>query len=390
MLLESGVLMRFGLAPEIEEIRATVRKWVEERLAPIADEIDRTNEFPRYLWPELGELGLLGITASEEYGGSGQGYLAHIVVYEEMARGSASVALSYGAHSNLCVNQIQLNGTPEQKERYLPKLVTGEHIGALAMSESGAGSDVVSMSLRAEDKGDYYLLNGTKMWITNGPQADTLIVYAKTDPAAGSKGITAFIIEKAFSGFSASPKLDKLGIRGSDTSELVFDNCMVPKNNVLGVANQGVKVLMSGLDYERITVAAVPLGIMEAALDLAIPYIHERKQFGQPIGKFQLVQAKIADMYTSLGASRAYLYACAAAADRGDVTRQDAAAAFLFASERATEVALDAMQLMGANGYMNDCAAGRLVRDAKLLEIGGGTTQIRRMLIGREIFNLTA
>jgi len=390
MLLESGVLMRFGLAPEIEEIRATVRKWVEERLAPIADEIDRTNEFPRYLWPELGELGLLGITASEEYGGSGQGYLAHIVVYEEMARGSASVALSYGAHSNLCVNQIQLNGTPEQKKRYLPKLVTGEHIGALAMSESGAGSDVVSMSLRAEDKGDYYLLNGTKMWITNGPQADTLIVYAKTDPAAGSKGITAFIIEKAFSGFSASPKLDKLGIRGSDTSELVFDNCMVPKNNVLGVANQGVKVLMSGLDYERITVAAVPLGIMEAALDLAIPYIHERKQFGQPIGKFQLVQAKIADMYTSLGASRAYLYACAAAADRGDVTRQDAAAAFLFASERATEVALDAMQLMGANGYMNDCAAGRLVRDAKLLEIGGGTTQIRRMLIGREIFNLTA
>jgi len=390
MLLESGVLMRFGLAPEIEEIRATVRKWVEERLAPIADEIDRTNEFPRYLWPELGELGLLGITASEEYGGSGQGYLAHIVVYEEMARGSASVALSYGAHSNLCVNQIQLNGTPEQKKRYLPKLVTGEHIGALAMSESGAGSDVVSMSLRAEDKGEYYLLNGTKMWITNGPQADTLIVYAKTDPAAGSKGITAFIIEKAFSGFSASPKLDKLGIRGSDTSELVFDNCMVPKNNVLGVANQGVKVLMSGLDYERITVAAVPLGIMEAALDLAIPYIHERKQFGQPIGKFQLVQAKIADMYTSLGASRAYLYACAAAADRGDVTRQDAAAAFLFASERATEVALDAMQLMGANGYMNDCAAGRLVRDAKLLEIGGGTTQIRRMLIGREIFNLTA
>ena len=389
MLGDSGVLMRFGLPTEIEEMRSVVRRWVEQRLAPRAAELDRTDLFPRELWPELGEMGLLGITVPEAYGGAGLGYLAHVVAYEELARGSAAFALSYGAHSNLCVNQIALNGSDEQKRKYLPKLLAGEHVGALAMSEAGAGSDVVSMTLRAEDRGDHFLLNGTKMWITNGPQADTLVVYAKTDPSAGAKGITALIIEKVFEGFSASPKLDKLGIRGSDTSELVFINCRVPKQNVLGGINGGVQILMSGLDYERITVAAVPLGIMEASLDLVIPYIHERKQFGQQIGKFQLVQAKIADMYTSLGASRAYLYACAAAADRGEVTRQDAAAAFLFASERATEVALDAMQLLGGNGYMNDCAAGRLVRDAKLLEIGGGTTQIRRMLIGREIFNRT-
>ncbi len=389
MLGDLGVLMRFGLPPEIEEMRSVVRRWVEQRLAPRAAEIDRTDRFPRELWPELGEMGLLGITVPEAYGGTGLGYLAHVVAYEELARGSAAFALSYGAHSNLCVNQIALNGSEGQKRKYLPSLLTGEHVGALAMSEAGAGSDVVSMTLRAEDRGDHLLLNGTKMWITNGPQADTLVVYAKTDPSAGAKGITALIIEKAFEGFSASPKLDKLGIRGSDTSELVFNNCRVPKENVLGSVNGGVRILMSGLDYERITVAAVPLGIMEASLDLVIPYIHERKQFGQQIGRFQLVQAKVADMYTSLGASRAYLYACAAAADRGEVTRQDAAAAFLFASERATEVALDAMQLLGANGYMNDCPAGRLVRDAKLLEIGGGTTQIRRMLIGREIFSRT-
>jgi len=389
VLSNSGLLMRYGLAPEIEEMRGVVRRWVDETLAPMADEIDKSNRFPRELWPALGELGLLGVTAGEEYGGAGLGYLAHVVAVEEISRGSAAIGLSYGAHSNLCVNQIVLNGTEEQRQRYLPKLISGEHVGALAMSEAGAGSDVVSMSLKAEDVGDHYVLNGTKMWITNGPHADTLVVYAKTDPGSGPKGITAFIIEKSFDGFSPSPKLDKLGMRGSDTSELVFDNCAVPKKNVLGAVNEGVRVLMSGLDYERIIVGACSLGMMEAALDLAVPYVHDRKQFGQEIGEFQLVQAKIADMYTSLGAARAYTYAAAAAADRGEVTRQDAAATFLFASERATESALDAMQLMGGNGYMNDCPAGRLLRDAKLLEIGGGTTQIRRMLIGREIHSRT-
>ncbi|MEM9532316.1 MAG: acyl-CoA dehydrogenase family protein [Pseudomonadota bacterium] len=389
MLLNSGALMRFGLPPEIDELRDAVRRVVEDKVAPLAAEVDRSNKFPRHLWPELGELGLFGITVAEEHGGMGLGYLAHVVVNEEMSRGSASIGLSYGAHSNLCLNQLQLNATEAQKEKYLPKLLSGEHVGALAMSEHGAGSDVVAMALKAERVEGGFRLNGTKMWITNGPHADVLIVYAKTDPDKGPHGITAFIVEKSFEGFSASPKLDKLGMRGSDTSELVFNGCFVPQENVLGKVNGGVAVLMSGLDYERVILGAGALGIMEASLDAVMPYIHDRKQFGQPIGQFQLLQGKVADMYTSLVAARALVYAAAAAADRGELTRHDAAAAFLFAGEGATRVATDAVQLMGGNGYMNDSVPSRLLRDAKLCEIGGGTSEVRRLLIGRELFNRT-
>ncbi len=386
MLSNSGLQMKFGLDPMIEDMRESVARWVNDRLAPRAAEIDRTNAFPRDLWLELGKLGLLGITADEAYGGTGLGYLAHCVVMEEVSRGSGSVGLSYGAHSNLCVNQINLNGREDQKQRYLPKLITGEHLGALAMSEPGAGSDVVSMRLRAERKGDRFILNGSKMWITNGPTADTLVVYAKTDPDAGPRGITAFLVERGFRGFSTAQKLDKLGMRGSDTCELVFEDCEVPEENVLGAVNDGVRVLMSGLDYERAVLAAGPLGIMQAALDTVLPYIHERQQFGQPIGEFQLVQGKVADMYTTLNACRAYVYAVAGACDRGETTRQDAAGCILYAAEKATQVALDAIQLLGGNGYISDYPTGRLLRDAKLYEIGAGTSEIRRMLIGRELF----
>ena len=381
--------MRFDLDPVIEEFRDVTQRWVSERLAPRAAEIDKTNEFPRELWPELGELGVLGITADEAYGGLGMGYLAHSVVMEEISRGSASVALSYGAHSNLCVNQINLNGNEAQKEKYLPKLVSGEHLGALAMSEPGAGSDVVSMKLRADKKGDRYVLNGNKMWITNGPGADTLVVYAKTEPDAGSRGITAFLIEKGFKGFSTAQKLDKLGMRGSDTCELVFEDCEVPEENILGQLNDGVRVLMSGLDYERTVLAAGSIGIMQAAMDIVMDYIHEREQFGKPIGTFQLVQGKIADMYTTMNACRAYVYEVAKACDRGETTRQDAAGCILYAAEKATQVALDAIQLLGGNGYINEYATGRLLRDAKLYEIGAGTSEVRRMLIGRELYELT-
>lgn len=386
MISSTSLTMDFGLPGEINEMRDMVERWCIDRVAPIAAEIDSTNTFPRHLWPEMGELGLFGITVSEEFGGIGMGYLAYSVALERVYKASGAVGISYGAHTNLCVNQLELNGSPEQKRKYMPKLLSGEHVGALAMSEHGAGSDVVSMALRAEEKGDHFLLNGTKMWITNGPQADTLIVYAKTDPQAGSKGITAFIVERDFEGFSPSPKLDKFGHRGSDTSELVFEDCRVPKENVLGQVNGGVRVLMSGLDYERLTFAAGAVGIMEAALDIVLPQIHDRKQFGQPIGEFQLVQAKIADMYTAMNSGRAYLYMVAKAADEGRITRQDSAAVLLYTAERSVQCALDAIQLMGGNGYMNDCPAGRLLRDAKLMEIGAGTTQIRRVLIGREIF----
>jgi isovaleryl-CoA dehydrogenase len=385
-MLSNSAVFDFGLGDEIDALRDSVQSFATARIAPIAAEIDKTDEFPRFLWPEMGALGLHGITVAEEYGGSGQGYLAHCVAMEEVSRASASVGLSYGAHSNLCINQIHRWGTAAQKSAYLPKLVSGEHVGALAMSEPGAGSDVVSMKLRAEKKGDRYVLNGTKMWITNGFYADTLVVYAKTDPAAGPKGITAFLVEKSFSGFKPSPKLDKLGMRGSPTSELVFEDCEVPVENILGTLNEGAKVLMSGLDFERAVLAAGPVGVMQAAMDLVMPYIHDRKQFGQPIGEFQLVQGKIADMYTEMNASRAYVYAVAQAADRGRTTRQDAAGAILYAAERATKVALDAIQLLGGNGYINDYPAGRLLRDAKLYEIGAGTSEIRRMLIGRELF----
>jgi len=386
MALRNSAVFDFGLGEEIDALRDSVRAFAAARIAPVAAEIDKTDEFPRYLWPEMGALGLHGITVAEEYGGSGQGYLAHCVAMEEVSRASASVGLSYGAHSNLCVNQIHRWGTAGQKAAYLPKLVSGDNVGALAMSEPGAGSDVVSMKLRAEKKGDRYVLNGTKMWITNGFYADTLVVYAKTEPAAGPKGITAFLVEKSFAGFKPSQKLDKLGMRGSPTSELVFENCEVPDQNILGGLNEGAKVLMSGLDYERAVLAAGPVGIMQAAMDLVMPYIHDRKQFGQAIGEFQLVQGKIADMYTEMNASRAYVYAVAQAADRGRTTRQDAAGAILYAAERATKVALDAIQLLGGNGYINDYPAGRLLRDAKLYEIGAGTSEIRRMLIGRELF----
>ena len=379
----------FGLGNEIDMLRDTVRSFAEDEIAPNADAIDRTNTFPRHLWPQLGELGLLGITVEEEYGGAGLGYLAHCVAMEEISRGSGAIGLSYGAHSNLCVNQIRRNGSAEQKGRYLPKLISGEHVGALAMSEPNAGSDVVSMRTSAERKGDRYVLNGSKMWITNGPAADTMVVYAKTDAAAGPRGITAFIVEKSFEGFAAGQKFDKLGMRGSDTSEIVLSDCEVPAENVLGAVGGGVNVLMSGLDYERAVLAAGPLGLMQACLDLVIPYLHQRTQFGQPIGRFQLMQAKLADMYVTLNASKAYVYAVAKACDRGETTREDAAGAILYAAERATWMALEAIQCLGGNGYINDYPAGRLLRDAKLYEIGAGTSEIRRMLIGRELFEKT-
>jgi isovaleryl-CoA dehydrogenase len=382
--------LNFALGEDIDLLRDSVRQFSQNEIAPMAEDVDRTNAFPAPLWGKFGEMGLLGITVDEAYGGSGMNYLAHTVAMEEISRASASVGLSYGAHSNLCVNQIKLNGTEEQKQRYLPPLCSGEKVGALAMSEPGSGSDVVSMRLRAAKKGDRYVLNGNKMWITNGPVADTLVVYAKTDPDAGSKGITAFIIEKGMPGFSTAQKLDKLGMRGSDTCELIFEDCEVPAENILGAENKGVRVLMSGLDYERAVLAAGPVGIMQAAMDVVIPYVHEREQFGEPIGKFQLVQGKIADMYTTMNACRAYTYAVAQACDRGDPVRKDAAGVILYAAEKATQVALDAIQLLGGNGYINDYPTGRLLRDAKLYEIGAGTSEIRRMLIGREMFNETA
>ena len=377
--------MDFGLGEEIGALRDMARRFAQEKIAPAAAAIDASNEFPAWLWAELGALGLLGVTADPDHGGSGMGYLAHVVAMEEISRASASVGLSYGAHSNLCVNQISRWGTAEQKARYLPRLCAGEAVGALAMSESGSGSDVVSMRLRAEKRNDRFVLNGTKMWITNGPDADTMVVYGKTDPERGSRGITAFIVEKTFSGFSVAQKLDKLGMRGSNTGELVFENVEVPFENVLHEEGKGVEVLMSGLDYERVVLAGGPLGIMAAAMDVAVPYVHERKQFGQPIGEFQLVQAKLADMYTTMNACRAYVYAVAGACDRGETTRKDAAGCILYASERATQIALDAIQLLGGNGYINDYPTGRLLRDAKLYEIGAGTSEIRRWLIGREI-----
>ena len=377
--------LNFGLDSDVEALRDTVRRFAQDRIAPLAAEIDRSNEFPAHLWAEFGALGLLGITAEPDFGGTGMGYLAHVVAMEEISRASASVGLSYGAHSNLCVNQINRWATPAQKEKYLPALCSGEKVGALAMSETGAGSDVVSLRLRAEKRNDRYVLNGSKMWITNGPDAGTLVVYAKTDPERHSRGITAFIIEKTFAGFSVAQKLDKLGMRGSNTGELVFENVEVPFENVLHEEGRGVEVLMSGLDYERAVLAGGPIGLMAACLDVAIPYVHERKQFGQPIGTFQLVQGKLADMYATMNAARAYVYAVAAACDRGETTRKDAAGCVLFAAEKATQMALDAIQLLGGNGYINDYPTGRLLRDAKLYEIGAGTSEIRRWLIGREI-----
>jgi isovaleryl-CoA dehydrogenase len=380
----------FDLGETADMLRDTVFTFAQAEIAPRAAEIDKTDQFPMDLWEKFGDLGLLGVTVEEEYGGSGLGYLEHCIAMEEISRASASVGLSYGAHSNLCVNQIRKNGSDEQKRRYLPKLMSGAHVGALAMSEPGAGSDVVSMKLKAEKKGDRYVLNGTKMWITNGPDADVLVVYAKTDPAAGARGMTAFLIEKGFKGFSCAQKLDKLGMRGSHTGELVFEDCEVPEENVLGQVGRGVNVLMSGLDYERAVLAAGPIGIMQACMDVVMPYVHERKQFGQAIGEFQLVQGKIADMYVSMNAARAYVYAVAKACDRGQTTREDAAGAILYAAENATKMALDAIQLLGGNGYINDYPTGRLLRDAKLYEIGAGTSEIRRMLIGRELFQKTA
>ncbi len=391
MLPNTGIpSLDFGLGEEVEALRDTVRGFCADEVAPLAAEIDRTDEFPRHLWPKMGALGLHGITVDEARGGAGMGYLAHCVAMEEVSRASASVGLSYGAHSNLCVNQLERNGTAEQKARYLPKLISGEHLGALAMSEPGAGSDVVSMKVRAEKRGDRYVLNGTKLWITNAHYAETIIVYAKTEPEAGPKGITAFIVEKGFRGFTPAQKLDKLGMRGSPTSELVFEDCEVPAENVLGQLNGGVRVLMSGLDYERAVLAAGPLGIMQACLDVVVPYIHERKQFGQAIGEFQFIQGKVADMYTRMNAARAYVYAVARACDAGRTTRKDAAGAILFAAEEATRAALDAIQILGGNGYINDYPTGRLLRDAKLYEIGAGTSEIRRLLIGRELFRETA
>jgi isovaleryl-CoA dehydrogenase len=379
----------FDLGFEIDQLRETVREFSDREIAPRAEAIDREDKFPRDLWPQMGAVGLHGITVSGDYGGSQMGYLAHVVAMEEVSRGSASIGLSYGAHSNMCINQIARNGNEEQKERYLPKLVSGEHVGALAMSEVGAGSDVVSLRTRADRKGDGYVLNGTKMWITNGTEADVLVTYAKTNPDAGSRGITAFLVEKGMAGFAVAQKLNKLGMRGSPTCELVFTDCQIPAENVLGEINQGVKVLMSGLDYERVVLAGGPLGIMQACLDVVVPYVHERKQFGQAIGEFQLIQAKLAEMYTTLNACRAYVYAVAKACDRGQTTRKDAAGAILFAAERATQMALEGIQALGGNGYINDFCTGRLLRDAKLYEIGAGTTEIRRMLIGRELFEET-
>ncbi|EKO3815676.1 isovaleryl-CoA dehydrogenase [Vibrio harveyi] len=378
--------LNFGLGETIDMLRDHVNAFATEHIAPIAADIDRDNQFPNHLWSKFGEMGLLGVTVDEEFGGAGMGYLAHVVAMEEISRASASVALSYGAHSNLCVNQIFRNGSPAQREKYLPKLIDGSHVGALAMSEPNSGSDVVSMQLRAEDKGDHFLMNGNKMWITNGPDADTLVVYAKTDPSGGSRGITAFIIEREFEGFSHAQKLDKLGMRGSNTCELVFQDCVVPKENVLGELNRGVEVLMSGLDYERVVLAAGPLGIMQACMDEVVPYVHDRKQFGKSIGEFQLVQGKLADMYSRMNAAKAYVYAVAAACDRGECTRKDAAGVILYSAELATQMSLDAIQLLGGNGYINEYATGRLLRDAKLYEIGAGTSEIRRMLIGRELF----
>jgi len=382
-------VMNFSLGEDIEALRDMVHRFAQERIAPMAAQIDASNEFPNELWREFGELGLLGITSDEQYGGAGLGYLAHCVAMEEISRASASVGLSYGAHSNLCVNQIQRNGRDEQKLKYLPKLISGENVGSLAMSESGAGSDVVSMKLKAEKRNDCFVLNGSKMWITNGPDADTLIVYAKSDPDAGAHGITAFVIEKDMAGFSTAQKLDKLGMRGSNTCELVFENCEVPYENILGVEGGGISVLMSGLDYERVVLAAGPLGIMAACMDVVVPYIHEREQFGQPIGEFQLMQGKIADMYVTMNASRAYVYAVASACERSETSRKDAAGCILYAAEKATQMALEAIQVLGGNGYINDYPTGRLLRDAKLYEIGAGTSEIRRMLIGRELFKET-
>ncbi|WP_020408183.1 isovaleryl-CoA dehydrogenase [Hahella ganghwensis] len=379
--------LNFGFDETLNMLRDQVSSFSQSEIATIATDVDKENAFPNHLWKRFGELGLLGITVSEEYGGSDMGYLAHVLAMEEISRASASVGLSYGAHSNLCVNQIFRNGTTEQKQKYLPKLVSGEHIGALAMSEPNAGSDVVSMKLRAERKGDHYVLNGAKMWITNGPDANTYVIYAKTDVEKGPHGITAFIVERDYPGFSRSPKLDKLGMRGSNTCELVFDNCEVPVENILGGENQGVKVLMSGLDYERVVLSGGPTGIMQACMNQIVPYIHEREQFGQSIGQFQLIQGKVADMYTSMNACRSYLYAVAQACDRGETTRKDAAGVILYCAEKATQMALDAIQILGGNGYINEYPTGRLLRDAKLYEIGAGTSEIRRMLIGRELFN---
>ncbi len=390
MLANDYPTLDFDLGETADMLRDTVRTFTSDELTPLADEIDRSNEFPRQLWPKLGELGLLGITVEEDYGGSGMGYLEHCIAMEEVSRGSAAVGLSYGAHSNLCVNQIRRNGTEDQKQRYLPSLISGESMGALAMSEAGSGSDVVSMKLKAEKTSGRYVLNGTKFWITNGPCVDTLVVYAKTDPDAGPRGITAFIVERGFQGFSTGEKLDKLGMRGSDTGELIFEDCEVPEENILGGIGKGVNVLMSGLDYERAVLAAGPLGIMQACMDIVVPYIHDRKQFGKPIGSFQLMQGKIADMYTTMNACKAYVYAVAKACDRGQTTRKDAAGAILYAAEKATWMALEAIQALGGNGYINDYPTGRLLRDAKLYEIGAGTSEIRRMLIGRELFEETS
>jgi isovaleryl-CoA dehydrogenase len=387
MLANSAKPFNFDLGETADAIRESVAGFAQDRIAPLADKVDREDWFPRELWPEMGAMGLHGITVPEEEGGTGLGYLEHVVAMEEISRASGSVGLSYGAHSNLCVNQLRRWGNKDQKARYLPKLISGEHLGALAMSEPGAGSDVVSMKLRAEKKGDRYILNGSKMWITNGPSAETLIVYAKTDPDAGPKGISAFLIEKGFKGFSVAQKLDKLGMRGSETGELVFQDCEVPEENRLSDEGKGVNILMSGLDYERAVLAAGPLGLMQAAMDIVMPYVHERKQFGRAIGEFQLVQGKVADMYVGMNACKAYVYAVAKACDRGETTREDAAGAILYAAEKATKVALDAIQLLGGNGYINEYPTGRLLRDAKLYEIGAGTSEIRRMLIGRELFS---
>jgi isovaleryl-CoA dehydrogenase len=387
--LNSDFGLNFDLGETVDLLRSQVQAFAADEIAPRAADIDRDNAFPADLWRKMGDLGVLGITVEEEYGGAGMGYLEHVVAMEEISRASASVGLSYGAHSNLCVNQIRRNGNAAQRQRYLPRLVSGEHVGALAMSEPGAGSDVVGMRTRADRRGDRYVLNGTKMWITNGPDADVLVIYAKTDPAAGPRGITAFLVEKGFRGFSAAQKLDKLGMRGSNTCELVFQDCEVPAENVLSEVGRGVNVLMSGLDYERAVLAAGPLGIMQACMDAVLPYVHERKQFGQAIGEFQIMQAKLADMYTTMNAAKAYVYAVARACDRGRTTRKDAAGAILFAAEKATWMALEAIQCLGGNGYINDYPTGRLLRDAKLYEIGAGTSEIRRMLIGRELFNET-